>query len=84
MDCIIAENEFLKAGRAEDRKIINEQAQRIADLQQNTTVNVAGSYIQNQNIGIQYKLPPALPKHRTGKNKSSINNPKQLSLWMKM
>lgn len=81
MDCIIAENEFLKAGRAEDRKTINEQAQRIADLQQNTTVNVAGSYIQNQNIGIQYKLPPAHPKHRTGKNKSSINNPKQLSLW---
>lgn len=76
----------------EQQKALNEQKdiqikeleQYIANFRQNTTINVAGSYIGNQNIGIQYKLPPALPKHRTGKNKSSINNPKQLSLWMKM
>ncbi|MGN0234923.1 MAG: hypothetical protein ACI4BD_01210 [Paludibacteraceae bacterium] len=62
--------------------IIQAQAQRIADLQQNTTYHIGGDYIENQHIKHQYTTSiPISGKRRTAPRKLNHNDPTQLPLW---
>lgn len=71
----------LREESAQKDAIIKEREQRIADLQQNSTYNVSGNYIEQQNIGQMYTHPSVLPKRRNAKTKSIHHTQTQLPLW---
>ena len=77
---LIAKYEQLKAEREQDKKTIEAQAARIAELEQKPTVTVNGSYIERQTIeNLFTKSLPA--KRKAPKRKQTLNDPNQLSLW---